>query len=97
EIRRENGVTVAKSKSLGKNTLPIAKSDIKLLHEQGRFFKHLELGPMDQTGRATSYRLLNYLVQKQYYPVLVLQVAVPETFIESQRRSILPSSPFPYP
>lgn len=87
QIRREDGSTVARSKSLLKNSLPLTRNDFKLAHEQGKIIKDLFLpAPGDHI---VSYRLINYVIQKQFYPTMVLQVAVPQTFIESQRNNLI--------
>jgi len=89
QIRRYDGVTLARSRELAQTDLPFTQSDLNILKEKGKAFKNLDPNRIPVPNKESVYRLVYYLIHKQGYPLLVLQIAVPKTFIEVQKQGLL--------
>ncbi|MEQ1876130.1 MAG: ATP-binding protein [Bdellovibrionia bacterium] len=88
QIRRLDGTTVLRSEALDGVDLPFNEKAFQELQEQGHGYTDLYSKELKLEGDVIGYRQINYVVKRPNYPMLILQVAVPRTLLEAERRGI---------
>jgi signal transduction histidine kinase len=88
QIRRLDGTTVLRSEALDGVDLPFDERSFQELQEHGHGYVNLNSPDLKLPGDKIGYRQINYVVKRPSYPMLILQVAVPRTLLEAERRGI---------
>ena len=82
QFRTLNGNVLLTSRRF-ERSLPISQPALTAVMKQGSVFETHFLG-------REPYRIINYLVQKESLPPLILQVAAPLTSVQQERQRLLP-------
>lgn len=90
QIRSTNGSIMTRSLNLEGQSLPLSNEEMARLPFELLLFKTIPSSRMPAVGakRSPSYRHVSYYVTKPGIPPLILQIAVPMTYIESSRDSL---------
>ncbi|HEX4925886.1 MAG TPA: ATP-binding protein [Bdellovibrionales bacterium] len=88
QIRRLDGTTILRAEELGGNDLPFQENDFSELQDRGHGYGNVRARELGLEGENVAYRLINYVVKRPGYPMLILQIAVPKTLLEAERRGI---------
>lgn len=91
QMRNNNGAIVAKSSNLSGFSLPLSKEGFNATRNNGLYFETIksDLLPTSAASQSGTYRVLSYLVRKPGLPELILQVAVPMTYVEQRQQNVL--------
>ena len=91
QIRNLDGRVMGRSANLGRAQLPFLPEDAQVASMRGALFRTID--PVGLPGAAnddaSSYRMINYLIDRPQFPKLILQIAVPMTFLDRDRASLL--------
>ncbi len=82
QIRALNGDVILSSKALGRLRFPLDANRLQNISRQGAQIETIEV-------QNASYRLVHYVIDRPPIPPLILQLAVPMTPLENERRQIL--------
>ena len=88
QVRDHEGAVLARSRNLGKQTLPLSKPDYLETLKHGVSFSTISFPKGKGEDSSTSYRLLSYVVSKPPLPEMILQVAAPLTFLDREKEEI---------
>lgn len=91
EIRTLKGEPLGRSQSLGTNELPFNFNDPGIFFRRSVIFENVDLSYLPQLSgdRETSYRMITYVIQRPRSSSLLLQIAVPLTFLEKEKRGLI--------
>ncbi|OFZ18987.1 MAG: hypothetical protein A2X94_13645 [Bdellovibrionales bacterium GWB1_55_8] len=85
QIRDTSGEVLASSSALSTESLPLSREGLEGLRQRGVSLTTL---PGNAFRDRTSYRLLNYLVNRPPLPQMILQVAAPMTFLDRNKEQL---------
>jgi signal transduction histidine kinase len=89
QIRRLDGTTVMRSPELQERDLPFGQSDFNEVQDHGYNWRDITARELGLVGDFKSFRQINHIVKRPGYPLVILQIAVPKTFLEAERKSVL--------
>jgi heavy metal sensor kinase len=90
QILRPDGRVLARSRALESLQLPLDPDDRKLLSRRGVAFRTIQAGSISAAlaGQTSEYRLVDYMARQGGQPKFILQIAVPMTLLEQERKGL---------
>ena len=91
QIRNHEGVVLGRSRNLAESVLPLSKDEAQEVTSRGFVFSTIP-EPVVIKGQPDSggeFRMISYLIARPQIPRLILQVAVPTTLLNRERRGLL--------
>ncbi len=90
QIRTQDGRTLGRSSNLGRAQLPFNDEEAEVVRLQGAIFRTVPAVslPSAQNQDNSTYRMILFMIDRPRLPKLILQIAVPTTYLDRDRRVI---------